>query len=130
MVCMCPFTYCYITKQIELFRSLLEENAIRQKRMLYDWLTDLIPFVFAQEQDSLKMEISNRYLSVIFDGTTMFGEAMATVVRYVDNDWNIQQRLIRLKLLQKSMTGEEIAQVVMDTLLENMVFYPIVFWPA
>ena len=95
------------------FRCLLEENALRlaDRRQM----ADLIPFVFSQEQESIKKEISNN-LSVIFDGTTRLGEAMAIVVRYIDDEWSIQQRLIRLKLLQKSMTGEEIAQVVMDTL--------------
>ena len=41
---------------------------------------------------------------------------MAIVFRYVDDSRVIQQRLICLKMLEKSMTGEEIAQVVMDTL--------------
>ena len=96
------------------FRGLLEENALRltDKRQM----ADIVPFIFTQEQDILRKEISEMHLSVIFDGTTRFGEAMAIVVRYVDNDWCVQQRLIRLKLLQKSMKGEEIAQVVMDTL--------------
>ena len=49
---------------------------------------------------------------------------MAIVVRYVDNDWSIQQRLIRFKLLQKIMTGEEIAQVVMDTLSRKYGILP------
>ena len=36
---------------------------------------------------------------------------MATIVRYVDSEWSIEKRIIRLRLLQKSMSGEEIAQV-------------------
>ena len=79
-------------------------------------MADIVPFVFAQDQELIKKEISGKFLSVIIDGMTRLGEAMAIVVRYVDEEWNIQQRLICLKLLQKSMTGEEIAQVVMDTL--------------
>ena len=100
--------------KLSYFHCLLEENALRltDRRQM----ADVIPFVFAQEQESLKKEIFNQYFSIIFDGTTRLGEAMAIVVRYVDNDWSIQQRLIRFKLLQKSMTGEKIAQVVMDTL--------------
>ena len=41
---------------------------------------------------------------------------MAIAVRYVDSEWCIQQRLIRLHLLEKSMTGEKIARVLIDTL--------------
>ena len=33
-----------------------------------------------------------------------------TVLRFVDNDWTIQQRVCRLMLLAKSMTGEEVAR--------------------
>ena len=40
---------------------------------------------------------------------------MVIVVQYVE-EWNIQQRLICLKLLQKSMAVEEIALVIIDTL--------------
>ena len=108
--------------KLSYFRFLLEENALRlaDRRQM----ADLIPFVFSQEQESIKKEISNNYLSVIFDGTTRLGEAMAIVVRYIDDEWSIQQRLIRLKLLQKSMTGEEIAQVVIDTLSREYGIFP------
>lgn len=96
------------------FRGLLEENALRlsDRRQM----SDIVPFVATQEQDLIKQEITGKHLSIAFDGTTRMGEAMAIVVRYVDSTWVVQQRLIRLKLLQKSMTGEEIAQVLIDTL--------------
>lgn len=31
------------------------------------------------------------------------------MLRYVDNDWSLKQRLVKFKLLAKSLTGEEIA---------------------
>ena len=43
---------------------------------------------------------------------------MAVVLRFVDSQWKIQQRLVRLMLLAKSMTGEEVAReliVVLST---------------
>ena len=55
-------------------------------------------------------------VSVIFDGTTRLGEVMAIVIRFVDDSFVIQQRLIRLQLLVKSMTGEEIARELINTL--------------
>ena len=48
-------------------------------------------------------------VGVIFDGTCL-GEALAIVVRFVD-DWE----LIRLQLLTKTMTGEEIAREIVHT---------------
>ena len=41
---------------------------------------------------------------------------MAVVVRFVDSSFTIQQRLIRLQLLAKSMTGEEIARELINSL--------------
>ena len=31
------------------------------------------------------------------------------LVRFVDEKWNIQQRVVKLMLLAKSLTGEEVA---------------------
>ena len=42
-------------------------------------------------------------------------EAMVVVVRFLDNDLNIQQWVSRLLLLAKSMTGEEIARQLIST---------------
>ena len=41
---------------------------------------------------------------------------MAIVVRYIDDSFTIQQRLIRLQLLAKSMAGEEIAREIINAL--------------
>ena len=38
------------------------------------------------------------------------GEALATIVRFIDSKWNIQQRLVKLEILAKSMNVEELAQ--------------------
>ena len=54
-------------------------------------------------------------MSIIYDGTTRLGEVLATVIRYIDG-WNIHQRLVCLKFLAKSMTGEELARQHISTL--------------
>ena len=48
--------------------------------------------------------------SVIFDGTTHVCEALVILLRFVDENLNIQQRVVRLMLLAKSLTGEELAR--------------------
>ena len=63
-----------------------------------------------QEEDKVRGEIKERHVSVIFDGTTHVCEATVIVLRFVDNDWCIQQRVARLMLLAKSMSGEELAR--------------------
>ena len=59
----------------------------------------------------LKSELSQvNAVSTIFDGSTRLGEALAIVVRFVDRHWNVQQRLVRLQVLAKSLKANELAQ--------------------
>lgn len=53
-----------------------------------------------------------RSFSVIFDGSTKQGEATAIIVRFVDNNWNIIQRLERIDVCSKSVNANELAQVL------------------
>ena len=73
-------------------------------------LTEMIPIIRREEYDKVRGEIKERYVSVIFDGTTYVCEATVIVLRFVDNDWCIQQCVARLMLLAKSMSGEELAR--------------------
>ena len=94
--------------KLGMFRDILEQGGVRLTDRSH--MSGLIPFVRMQEEKDIKQEISEKPISVIFDGTTRLGEALAIVIRFVDNTFTIQQRLIRLQLLAKSMTGEEIAR--------------------
>ena len=58
-------------------------------------------------------------MSVIFDGTSRLGEALAIVIRYITDDWKIQQNLIRLQMLAKSLCGEELARELISVLSVN-----------
>jgi len=42
--------------------------------------------------------------------TTRLGEALAIILRFVSSDWKIEQRLVRVQMLSKSLSGEEIAR--------------------
>ena len=79
-------------------------------------MSDLIPFVSKQEEERVLKEMSGKILSVIFDGTSRLGEALAIIVRFVGEDWTLEQRLIRLQMLSKSLTGEETARELISTL--------------
>ena len=83
-------------------------------------MSDLIPFIVQEEQTQNKKEIEGKCVSVIFDGTTRMGEALAVVLCFVDNEqWVIQQQLVRLQLLVKSLSGEEIARELISILSVN-----------
>ena len=96
------------------FRDILEENSFQLTDHRH--MSDLVPFIVTQEQADVKAEIAGKPVSVVFDGTTRLVEALAIVVRFVDNSFAIQQWLLRLQLLTKSMTGEEIARELINTL--------------
>ena len=99
--------------KVDCMRDLLEEHAFSLSGRQH--LSETIPFIHQQEIDEIKQEISGKEVSVIFDGTTHVEEALAVVLRFVDN-FQAKQRLVCLKLLSKSMTGEELARVIISTL--------------
>lgn len=75
----------------------------------------MYPFVLDEERSRIKREISGKHLSLVFDGTSRLREGLAVVVRYVDG-WEIQQRLVRLEFLTRSMSGEEVARELINVL--------------
>ena len=86
--------------KIDCFRDLLEENAFRLSQGSN--LNQLIPFIHQQEQISVKNQINQQEISIIFDGTTHVCEALVILVHFVDENWHIEQRVVRLMLLAKS----------------------------
>ena len=103
--------------KIDCFKDILEHNAYRltDKRNLFD----LVPFIQQQEQTVLQQKIKGKNVSVIFDGTSRLREALAIVIRYITDDWKIQQNLIRLQMLAKSLCGEELARELISVLSVN-----------
>ncbi len=87
--------------KIDCFRELFEETGYRlsDRKHLFDY----IPFIQEQEVERVKKEVQDTHVSVIFDGSTHVGEALVVVLRFVDGAWNVQQRLVRIQLLAKSL---------------------------
>ena len=79
-------------------------------------LRKLIPTILEQEQQRLASEIKGRAISIVFDGTTRLGEAIAIIVRFLDDEWCIQQRLIRLRTVAKAVNAPQLAQVINECL--------------
>ena len=87
-------------RKIDRLRPLLEKNGYRLTSSAN--LGQYIALIFKQEVAKIKKELSvpgegemTRDVSVIFDGSTRQGEAIAVIVRFIDDAWNITQRLIR-----------------------------------
>lgn len=78
-------------------------------------LGELIPPILSEEHRKITEQISQRPVSLIYDGTTHVAEAVV-VLRFVDNRWTIQQGVVRLMLLAKSVNGEELAREMISIL--------------
>ena len=100
--------------KIDAFKDILEKNGyqLTDKKNLFD----LIPFIQQQEQTQLQEKVKDKNVSIIFDGTSQLGEALAIVVRYITDDWKINQNLIRLQMLAKRLCGEELARELISVL--------------
>lgn len=55
---------------------------------------------------------------MIFDGTTRLGEALAIILHFGSESWTLE-RLVRIQLLSKSMTGGEIARELIRVISAN-----------
>ena len=105
--------------KIRHFRELLEENGYRYHLTIKRYLFDLLPFILEEEKQNIKLSIQGKWLSVMFDGTSHCGEALAILVQYIDDSWNVQQQLLYIRMLSKSLTGEEIAHDLIQELSVN-----------
>ena len=112
-------------RKIDKLRPLLEKQGYRL--IPHFNMKEYIPRIYKQEIQRIKAEIRwepsdgsggefTRNLSIIFDGSTRQGEAIVIVVRFVNNDWCIVQRLIRIDVCAKSVKGDELAQVLKECL--------------
>ena len=100
--------------KVDILRDLFEETGYRltDRRFLFD----LIPFILEEEKARIKQSLHGQFLSIIFDGTSHSGEAFAILVRFVNDSFVIQQQLIAIQLLSKSLTGEEVAHELVQVL--------------
>ena len=109
--------------KVDALRPLLEKYGHRLTNRAH--LSELIPAVLENEKDKLKKELKDvKEASVIFDGTARLGEALAVIVRYVQENFQPTQRLIRLDILAKALKGEELAQRLMSCLAVDYHFGP------
>ena len=108
--------------KLKYFREVLENGAYRLTDPRH--MLDMVPFVLAQERDQVKKEVEGHFLLVIFDGTSRLGEVLVMVLRFIDDDFKIQQRLVRMMFLMKSLTGEETARELINVLSVSFSIQP------
>ena len=88
------------------FRELLEENVFRLVDKRY--LLDLVTLILKEERACKRLEIADKLVSVIIDGTSCLGEAMVVMLRFL-HDWKIIQSLVHVKFLTRGgLTGNKL----------------------
>ena len=108
--------------KVDILRPLFERYA---QRLTSSHRNDLFPAVSEKEKEKLKAELHNvKEASIIFDGTARLGEALAVVLRFVQEDCKPTQRLVRLEVLAKPLKGNELAQRLMTCIAVNHSFGP------
>lgn len=66
----------------------------------------LFPVIRREETKTKQEELNGREISIMFDGTTSLGEVLVVIVRFLDNEWTMQQRFIRFPWVERSLNRE------------------------
>ena len=109
--------------KIDYLRPLLERGNARLTHS--SDLGQLIPFIPSTELQRVKEEVADvKHVSIIFDGSTHLGEALAIILRFVRDDFVIKQCLIRLLILAKSLSRQELTWELPACLSTNFQLPP------
>ena len=109
--------------KIDDLRPFLEKHGHRLTASGH--LSELIPSILEKEKEKVKSELQSvEEVSIIFDGTTRLGEALAVVIRFVQENFKPTQRLLRLQVVAKALKAEELAQRLMSYVAVDHHFGP------
>ena len=104
--------------KVDDLRELLEEGGYCLSNSTN--MRQLVPFILSEEVKKVKQEISGRSVSFIFDGTTHVAEAFVLILRFIGDNWELKQRVVSFRLLSKSLTGEEVARLIVESISTEM----------
>ena len=108
--------------KIDSLRLLLEDGSERLTDSSH--MATYVPFVLETEKSDIMDELKDKpYVTAIFDGSTYQGEALVVILRYVTADYEIRQRLVSVRILAKSLTGQQLAREIL-TVLSTQLQYP------
>ena len=99
-----------VLNKIDPFCDLFEENGYVLSSSQH--LREVIPPILCEEPRRISEEISQRPISLTYDGTTHAAEAVVVILRFTDDHWTIPQGVVQLMLLAKSVTGKELAREI------------------
>eukprot|EP00117_Sycon_ciliatum_P001327 scpid51838/ scgid7033/ len=101
--------------KIDSLRTILEHGPHHLTHSTH--LGQYIPFILDEERKALMEEIKGiTACSVVFDGSNHLGEALVIILRFVTTNWEAAQRLVRLRILSKSLTFQQLAREIITCL--------------
>jgi len=77
-----------------------------------------VPVIVRELKDGLLQTLKGQNISLIFDGTTSEGEALALVCRFVDPGMTIFHFLVQFKIVASSVNADRLLYVIFDCLQE------------
>ena len=95
--------------KLDGLRPIMERNNFSLTQSSH--IVEYIPFILSEEKARLQWLLRDKNIGIIVDGTTRLGEAIATVVRFLDG-WTVRQVLVRLHTVAKPVTGQDLAKVI------------------
>lgn len=108
--------------KIDSLRPLLEDGSEKLTDSAH--MASYVPFVLETEKSDIMEELKDKpHVTAIFDGSTYQGEALVVILRYVTEDFTIHQRLVSVRVLAKSVTGQQLAREII-TALSTQLQYP------
>ena len=99
--------------KIDSLRSLLEEGSQRLTHSSH--LSEQTQLIYSEEKKMIKNEIKDHDVSFIFDGSTRLGKALGIVLRFF-SEGCIVQRLVKIAMLSKLLSDEELARELLPAL--------------
>ena len=94
-------------------RSLWGEGSHRLTHSSH--LSEYTPLIYSEEKKRIKKEMKDHDVSDIFDGSTRLGEALRRVLRF-SSEGCIVQHLVKIAVLRKLLSGEELARELLTAL--------------
>ena len=88
-------------------------------------LSDLIDVIAKDEMKKVKKGVKGRDVSIILDGTIHVAEALRNIILRFVTEWKVEQQMVWLLLVTKSVNGEELPQPVCRLFLFHQVHLSI-----
>lgn len=80
-------------------------------------LAQLTDFLLSTEKEELRAKVQGERVFLIFDGTSRLGEAFALVVRWMNDQFELNERLLSFRTLKSSLNADQLVMHLTSTIV-------------